>query len=281
MEVPASAEIVLEGEIPTDTLEPEGPFGEFTGYVGRRRNTMYFNIKCITHRRDPIYEAIISQFPPSESRKLSHISGEALLLKYLKVDCSIHGIRQIAMYEECAAWGYTVIQMKKEKPEDSKLVLDALENMDSFNGKIAIVVDEDINPKDPDAVNWALSFRMQPHRDLRIIKTRCLHLDPSVMHPAEIEKLEGPKARLEGSSLLIDATKKWLYPPVSLPKKEFMERALEIWKREGLPELKLKEPWHGYGLGYWTEEEEEEAGLALEGKHYLTGEKMASRRRKS
>ena len=283
LEVPANAEIVIEGEIPTDVVEPEGAFGEFTGYMGRRTITMFLNITCITHRRDPIYQAIISQFPPSESRKLVHIGSEAVMLKYLKVDCGLAGVQEVAMHEECAVWGYTVIQIKKKKPGDgdSKLVLDALENMDRFNGKMAIVVDEDINPKDPDAVNWALSFRMQPHRDVRITKVKGLHLDPSVMHPAELEKVTGPLRQLEGSSLLIDATRKWPFPPVSLPKKEFMVRALELWEKEGLPELKLKEPWYGYSLGYWTEEEEEEAVLALQGKHYLTGERQASRKKKS
>ncbi len=60
-----------------------------------------------------------------------------------------------------------------------------------------------------------------------------------------------------------------------------MERALKLWEKEGLPELKLKEPWYGYSLGYWTEEEEEEANLALQGKHYLAGDRQASRRKKS
>ena len=80
--------------------------------------------------------------------------------------------------------------------------------------------------------------------------------------------------------MLIDATMKWDYPPVSLPKKEFMERARQIWEKEGLPRLKPKEPWYGYSLGYWTEENAEEAELALKGEHYQTGEKLARQRTK-
>ncbi|MFC1958604.1 hypothetical protein ACFLV6_01625 [Chloroflexota bacterium] len=84
----------------------------------------------------------------------------------------------------------------------------------------------------------------------------------------------------QASKLLIDATRKWDYPPVSLPKKEFMEGALRLWKLEGLPDLKLKNPWYGYNLGYWSEEEDEEARLATQGRYYETGEKLAHRRRK-
>jgi 4-hydroxy-3-polyprenylbenzoate decarboxylase len=78
--------------------------------------------------------------------------------------------------------------------------------------------------------------------------------------------------------MLIDATRKWAYPPTSLPKREFMERALAIWQAEGLPELHLKTPWYGTNLGYWPSERDEEARLALEGAHYQVGEKFAHRR---
>ncbi len=63
--------------------------------------------------------------------------------------------------------------------------------------------------------------------------------------------------------LLIDATMKWPYPPVSLPKKEYMERALQIWKEEGLPPLRLNPLWYGYNLGFFSAEEEEHAHAAV------------------
>jgi len=77
---------------------------------------------------------------------------------------------------------------------------------------------------------------------------------------------------------MINATRKWDYPPVSLPKREFMEKAKQLWEEEGLPPLTPKVPWYGYSLGYWTEEDEEEAELALKGEHYTTGEKLAKSR---
>ena len=66
LEVPANAEIVIEGEVSTDYVEPEGPFGEFTGFMAGGRECPVFTAKCITHRKDPILLGLISQFPPSE-----------------------------------------------------------------------------------------------------------------------------------------------------------------------------------------------------------------------
>ncbi len=80
------------------------------------------------------------------------------------------------------------------------------------------------------------------------------------------------------SALLINATTKWDYPPVSLPKKEYMERAKQIWEEEGLPTLKVVKPWYGYTLGFWPEEYEEEAQLAVKGQFLKTGEKLADQR---
>jgi len=74
------------------------------------------------------------------------------------------------------------------------------------------------------------------------------------------------------SAMLIDATRKWDYPPVSLPRREYMERAREIWEAEGLPRLKPVAPWHGYELGYWPEKYREAANLNLQGEVFKLGE---------
>src|SRR5262249_22181778 len=76
----------------------------------------------------------------------------------------------------------------------------------------------------------------------------------------------------------IDATRKWDYPPVSLPKKEYMERAKQLWERLELPKLNPQDPWFGYNLGLWSSEDEEEADLALKGEHYQIGERRAQQR---
>jgi hypothetical protein len=84
----------------------------------------------------------------------------------------------------------------------------------------------------------------------------------------------------ELSCLLIDATLKWPYPPVSLPPREIMERALGMWNKASLPKLKLEEPWYGYSLGRWSEEDRLFARRAMEGDYYETGTMLAKRRKK-
>ena len=71
------------------------------------------------------------------------------------------------------------------------------------------------------------------------------------------------------------ATRRWAYPPVALPKKEYMERALELWKARGdLPEPHMRWPWYGYTLGYWPEDLEEFAELTIQGEYRKVGEIM-------
>lgn len=276
LEVPASTNIVIEGQIPTDSLEREAPFGEFTGYVGKEAMAMYFNVNCITHCKNPIYIAFISQFPPSESSKLRGIGFEAIFYKFLKHDCAILGILDVAFHESGGSEQYCVIKMKKSHPSQVWQALNAVVGRHPWYRKIVIAVDDDIDPRDPDSVNWALSFRMQPHQDMRIVTGRASDIDPSASPMDDPERKYPKPAGV--SSVLIDATRKWDYPPVSLPKKEFMEKAKQIWEEEGLPKLKPKVPWHGYSLGYWSEENEKEAQLALQNRYYETGEKLAQRR---
>jgi len=75
-------------------------------------------------------------------------------------------------------------------------------------------------------------------------------------------------------ALLINAVRPWPYTPVSLPKKEFMDRSKAIWEELGLPPLKPRMPWYGYSLGAWTKRDEEEAELAVRGDYFVTGNKQ-------
>lgn len=275
IEVPATAEIVIEGVISTQYKELEAPFGEFTGYMGRRTRHPYFEITCITHRKNPILHLLISQFPPSEGSKVRQIGYEGAYYKFLKVDCNIPGILDVAFLESSGAWEYCVIRMKQTHPTRPWQALRAASAFDPGIAKIIVVVDEDIDPRDPDSVNWALSFRMRPNLDVMIIEGKFPILDPSAA-PAEVPLNYPPP---KGSSgLLIDATRKWPYTPVSLPKREYMERAREMWEELKLPPLRPKEPWYGYSLGEWDEENENEARLATQGEYYKTGEKLAQTR---
>lgn len=272
LEVPAHAEIVIEGIIPTDTLEPEGPFGEFTGYQATREVTCFMQVTAITHRRDAICQGFVSQFPPSESSKIRQISWEQPAKKMLRVDRGMTNVLDVAFHERTGSWGLCVVRIKKESPDDAEKIFDVV--ADLFAGKMLVVVDEDIDPGNPESVLWAMSFRMQPHRDviIRDVK-RLMPLDYSIASPLE-GGTRGPTAgKLRASTLCVDATMKWPYPPTSLPRQDVMERARRIWESEGLPPLQLKHPWWGYPCGHWTDRDQAEAELALSGDYFKTGER--------
>jgi 4-hydroxy-3-polyprenylbenzoate decarboxylase len=269
---------VIEGTISTEYVEPEAPFGELTGYMGERVMFPNFEVKCITHRKDPIYQSFISQFPPSESSKIRKLSREGSYFKLLKYDCNIPGILDVVFHEGSGSTTIVIIQMKKTNNAQPWQALNSAIGFDPRFGKIIIAVDDDINPHNIDAVMWALAYRFQPHLDLRITQCRYSALDPSsapMDSPLEERLFPSPRGN---SALLIDATRKWPYPPTSLPGREFMERAKKIWEEEGLPELIPQDPWYGVSLGYWTKENEEEAVLAVEGEYYRTAEKLAKQK---
>ena len=277
LEVPATAEVVLEGEIPTDSLESEGPFGEYTGYMGMKTENLFLNIKCITHRTNPVWNTFASQFPPSESSVIKGVGNEAAYYKLLKYDLGISSLVDVALHGESGTQQFCVISLKRTDPTVPWKALYGLSAAHPNYMKWVIAVDEDVDPHDPDSFIWALCFAMQPDRDVQIIKGKAAALDPSSAPPEEEAKMGGHPP---STGILIDATRKWAYPPTSLPKKEFMERARKMWDEEGLPALKPKVPWYGYPLGHWTAEDEEEAELALKGEYYRTGEKIAQRRKK-
>jgi len=202
------------------------------------------------------------------------VAYEATLSKFLRKDCGMP-VLDVALHESSGASAYCVIRMKKSHPAQPWQVLHAAAALSPPIRKFITVVDEDIDPWDADAVNWALSFRVQPHRDIQTTQGIVSWLDPSSAPTDEPLEFPIPSGN---SALLIDATIKWDYPPVSLPRKKFMERARRIWEEEGLPTLSVREPWHGYTLGRWSSENEEEAQLALIGEHYQTGEKLARQR---
>jgi len=165
--------------------------------------------------------------------------------------------------------------MQKTNPAQPWQALNAATALDPMIGKIIITVDNDIDPNDLESVVWALSFRMQPHRDIRITQGKASMLDPSSAPPDSSTDEQRFPFPTGTSAILIDATLKWPYSPVSLPAKELMQNAKEIWRELSLPALNPRVPWHGYSLGHWTEENEEEARLAVEGKYLETGRKLS------
>jgi len=274
IEVPATAEIVFEGIIPTDYLEEEGPFGESMGYVDPRTLSPAFELTCVMHRKNPIWVSIISQVTPSESSKIKAMGMATLIHRSLRQK-GFSSVLEVSLMEPLVNLRpYVVLRMKKRDDQDPWKAMDALLEYGDRVGKLVIAVDEDINPHDPIAVTWAITHRSQPHKDIKVVKNRPFGATPIGMVATH------PSSRYENmeSSLLIDATRKADFPPVSLPKREYMERAKEIWEELGLPKLEPQEPWHGYFLGLWPEELEEEARLAAQGEYDKIGELLKSTR---
>jgi 4-hydroxy-3-polyprenylbenzoate decarboxylase len=264
LEVPAHADIVIEGKIPSDYLEPDGPFGEAHGYLDPGDLNGVFEVTCITHRKNPIYVSMISQLTPSESSKIKQSAYETLALTHLNKNVGVNA-RRVALYEDLLNRQVAVIQIKKEKPDDTWRALEGLLPSRVIH-KLIVCVDEDIDPHDAQSLLWAIANRCQPHRDMRIVPNRPLPWNP-IRYVADGEHYD-----VTDSTLLVDATLKAAFPPVALPQRQFMERAREIWVELGLPKLNPRPPWSGYSLGLWPEEAEIQAGNAVAGNHSLNAE---------
>jgi 4-hydroxy-3-polyprenylbenzoate decarboxylase len=167
-----------------------------------------------------------------------------------------------------------VIQLENPILGQPWQALRAAAAFDTSLGKIFITVDADVDPDSMDGVLWALSYAMQPHRDVEIIRGKVPRLDPSVPPGADAAYPDGAGA----SAMLINACREHPYPPVSLPRRDFMDGAVARWEKLGLPALELQTPWYGYPLTAWTAENAEEAELAVTGRYFETGAKLAARR---
>jgi 4-hydroxy-3-polyprenylbenzoate decarboxylase len=163
----------------------------------------------------------------------------------------------------------TVIQMRQPSQAEVWRALMAAVTFRPSMSKIVIAVDDDIDPENLDAVFWALGYRSQPHRDVQIIR------GTDVGHAPRHDARGGA----DDSCLLWDATLKESFPPISLPKKEYMERARKLWERLELPKLEPESPWYGYSLGDWNETWDGWAKRAVEGKWEETGADTFARRK--
>lgn len=233
LEVPATAEIVIEGEVGTDHTEPEGPFGEFTGYMAGGRHCPVFTVKRITHRKDPIWLGVISQFPPSESSMIKRILLEASLIKHVSEDLNIPGVVDIHALEAGGCTATLWVSLKKMYTGHvDQLVFGILGYFGLSYYKWIIVTDDTVDIRDPFMRDWILAWHVRPDRDLRILpNTPSVELDPSGYPPNET-----PAEKL-GGKIVVDATKKFEFPEVSLPPLQYLKRVADNWKDYGLPPL--------------------------------------------
>jgi UbiD family decarboxylase len=269
--VPAEAELVIEGLIDTEYVEPEAPFGESHGHVALEEFNMPMRVTAITHRRDAIIPSYISQVAPSESSVIKRVAYEPLFLAHLRDALGIKGVKRVALHEPLTGLlRVTTVIVEKGMPRTE--VWRALEGAASFKGdcgKICIAVNDDIDPDNADAILWALAYRTNPVEDVETQRHRGQGHGPKREHGGD-----------EDSTLLIDATMKGDMPPLALPKREFMERAKTIWDELGLPALRPQPPWHGYSLGDWLPEWDAAAMRAVQGLYLENGRISAKERRK-
>lgn len=269
LEVPADAEIVIEGLVATDLLEPEGPFGESHGHVALEDFNMSMQITAITCKRKPMFASIISQVTPSESSVLKRVAYEPLFLGHLRDELGIEGMLSVTMHEALTNIR-PVIFLRFANGTPREAVWRGLRGAASLQaqcGKIVIAVSEDIDTQNLDAIFWSLAYRSNPSDDVEIVHER------KVGH--------GPKSgrgRSE-SGMLVDATRKHAMPPLALPAQRYMERARAIWEELDLPPLQVRAPWHGYSLGDWNDVWTRFAERAVAGQWDENGRETFARRR--
>ncbi|SFZ83302.1 4-hydroxy-3-polyprenylbenzoate decarboxylase [Devosia enhydra] len=269
LEVPADAEIVIEGLIDTELLEPEGPFGESHGHVALEDFNMSMQVTAITRKRKPVFVSIVSQVTPSESSVLKRVAYEPLFLDHLKTQLNIKGIKNVVMHEPLTNIRKVLfLQFDRSAPQSEIWRgMQGAATLQAQCGKIVIAVSDDIDARNADAVFWSLAYRANMTDDLHVMPYR------SGGH--------GPKSggKSAESTLMIDATLKAPMPPLALPAEQFMSRAKTIWEELQLPALTPQPPWHGYHLGDWDDRWSAFADAAVKGDWRTNGANTFDRRK--
>ena len=196
LQVPASAEIVLEGVIEADEMADEGPYGDHTGYYNEVERFPVFTIKRITHRRDPIYHSTYTGRPPDEPAMLGVALNEVFVPLLQK---QFPKIVDFYLPPEGCSYRMAIVSMKKQYPGQAKRVMMGVWSFlrQFMYTKFVVVVDEDINIRHWEDVIWAITTRMDPIRDTVMIDNT----------PIDYLDFASPVAGL-GSKMGLDATNK-------------------------------------------------------------------------
>jgi len=197
LQVPASAEIVLEGFIYPDEMAPEGPYGDHTGYYNEVDEFPVFTIERITQRQAPIYHSTYTGRPPDEPAILGVALNEVFIPILQK---QFPEIIDFYLPPEGCSYRMAVISMKKQYAGHAKRVmLGTWSYLRQFMyTKFVIVVDEDVDVRNWQDVIWAITTRMDPARDLTILENT----------PIDYLDFASPVSGL-GSKVGFDATNKW------------------------------------------------------------------------
>jgi len=197
LQVPANAEIVLEGHIYPDDTAPEGPFGDHTGYYNEVETFPVFTIERMTHRRDPIYHSTYTGRPPDEPAVLGVALNEVFIPLLRK---QFPEIQDFYLPPEGCSYRLAVVSIRKQYPGHAKRVMLGVWSFlrQFMYTKFVIVVDEDVNTRNWSDVIWALTTRMDPARDTLLIENT----------PIDYLDFASPVSGL-GSKIGLDATNKW------------------------------------------------------------------------
>ena len=197
LEVPATAEIILEGYINPDETAPEGPYGDHTGYYNEVDNFPVFTVTHITHRKDPIYHSTYTGRPPDEPAILGVALNEVFVPILQK---QFPEIQDFYLPPEGCSYRLAIVTIKKQYAGHAKRVMMGVWSFlrQFMYTKFVIVCDDDINARDWKDVIWAMTTRMDPSRDTVLIENT----------PIDYLDFASPVSGL-GSKMGLDATNKW------------------------------------------------------------------------
>lgn len=233
LDVPANAEIVLEGYVELGELRTEGPFGDHTGYYSLEDDYPVFHITCITRRKDPIYTATIVGPPPMEDFWMGK-SIERVFLPMLKMQ--IPEIREMCMPAEGVFHNLMLVSIRKRYPGHARKVMHAIWGLgQAMFTKCIIVVDEDVDVQNYSEVAWKVLNNIDPQRDIEMVLGPIDSLD----HASRLPNF--------GSKMGVDGTRKWAsegftrpWPPLITMKPEVKQRVEALWKQAGMDALRGK-----------------------------------------
>lgn len=195
LEVPAQAEIILEGYVELNEFRTEGPFGDHTGFYSLEGEYPVFHITCITHRKDPIYLTTIVGPPPQEDFYI----GQAIERVFLPVmKMQFPEIVDMTMPAEGIFHNLMIVAIRKSYPGHARKVMSAIWSLgQAMFTKVIVVVDHDVNVHDYREVVWKTLCAIDPERDVQFVMGPVDTLD----HAARMQDY--------GSKMGIDATRKW------------------------------------------------------------------------
>ena len=227
LEVPANAEIVLEGYVKLGELRTEGPFGDHTGFYSLADEYPVFHVTCITQRKEPVYATTIVGPPPMEDYYMGK-AVERIFLPLMRLQ--LPEIRDICMPAEGIFHNLMLVSMRKSYPGHARKVMSAIWGLgQAMFTKCIVVVDEDVDVQNVHEVAWKALNHIDPERDIQFTMGPVDSLD----HASRLPNY--------GSKMGIDATRKWPGEGFSRPwpgeirmSMEVKQRVDELWKRAGL-----------------------------------------------